>query len=259
VTFLDTAGIRASDDPVEQEGVRRARARAAAADLVLWVADAREGGLGDSLEVGQPNRDALVAAAAGPQAPALPVGERWGSERQRGLRGRGFRLLDRAVPPHPKGERERAQVKASDPADNSDESAPMTAATAAWIVWNKIDLISDEEMNIKSISQDIEYHSFLVSATTGAGLDAILAAIQAHAAEMLGESEPALVTRERHRHALEETCAALGRALREPAKDREEIVAEELRLAARALGRLVGRVDVEDVLDVIFRDFCIGK
>ena len=39
----------------------------------------------------------------------------------------------------------------------------------------------------------------------------------------------------------------------------EEIVAEELRLAGRALGRLVGRVDVEDVLDVIFRDFCIGK
>jgi tRNA modification GTPase len=39
----------------------------------------------------------------------------------------------------------------------------------------------------------------------------------------------------------------------------EELVAEELRLAARALGRLTGRVDVEDILDVIFRDFCIGK
>ena len=40
---------------------------------------------------------------------------------------------------------------------------------------------------------------------------------------------------------------------------REEIIAEQLRLAARALGKLLGRVDVEDVLDVIFRDFCIGK
>ena len=40
---------------------------------------------------------------------------------------------------------------------------------------------------------------------------------------------------------------------------REEIIAEELRLAAQALGRLTGRVDVEDILDVIFRDFCIGK
>jgi tRNA modification GTPase len=40
---------------------------------------------------------------------------------------------------------------------------------------------------------------------------------------------------------------------------REELIAEELRMAATALGRLTGRVDVEDILDVIFRDFCIGK
>jgi tRNA modification GTPase len=40
---------------------------------------------------------------------------------------------------------------------------------------------------------------------------------------------------------------------------REEIAAEELRLAARALGRVTGRVDVEDVLDQVFRNFCIGK
>ena len=66
-----------------------------------------------------------------------------------------------------------------------------------------------------------------------------------------------MVTRERHRHALQETVAALARAESEPG--REDILAEELRLAARALGRLTGRVDVEDILDVIFRDFCIGK
>jgi tRNA modification GTPase len=41
--------------------------------------------------------------------------------------------------------------------------------------------------------------------------------------------------------------------------DRDDLLAEELRLAARAIGRLTGRVDVEDILDVIFRDFCIGK
>jgi tRNA modification GTPase len=39
----------------------------------------------------------------------------------------------------------------------------------------------------------------------------------------------------------------------------DELAAEELRVAARTLGRLLGRVDVEDLLDVIFRDFCIGK
>lgn len=93
----------------------------------------------------------------------------------------------------------------------------------------------------------------------GAGVDELLRALETFAAEQLGGAEPALVTRERHRIALEETVAALDRALAEPVDGREEIVAEELRLGARALARLVGRVDVEDILDVIFRDFCIGK
>ena len=53
--------------------------------------------------------------------------------------------------------------------------------------------------------------------------------------------------------------AALRRALKPDLAGREDLLAEELRLAARALGRLTGRVDVEDILDVIFRDFCIGK
>jgi tRNA modification GTPase len=53
--------------------------------------------------------------------------------------------------------------------------------------------------------------------------------------------------------------ASLDRALAEGADGREDIIAEELRAAANTLGRLVGRVDVEDVLDTIFRDFCIGK
>ena len=71
----------------------------------------------------------------------------------------------------------------------------------------------------------------------------------------------AVVTRARHRQALEQTIGAIDRALAEAAKpgEREELVAEELRTAATALGRLTGRVDVEDILDVIFRDFCIGK
>ncbi|HVZ52601.1 MAG TPA: tRNA uridine-5-carboxymethylaminomethyl(34) synthesis GTPase MnmE, partial [Pseudolabrys sp.] len=72
-------------------------------------------------------------------------------------------------------------------------------------------------------------------------------------------AESALVTRERHRHALEATLAALRRALDPALHGREDLLSEELRLAAQALGRLTGRVDVEDVLDVIFRDFCIGK
>ena len=71
--------------------------------------------------------------------------------------------------------------------------------------------------------------------------------------------EPALVTRERQRAHLKETVVALRDAQRAGEEGREDIMAEQLRLAARALGKLLGRVDVEDVLDVIFRDCCIRK
>jgi tRNA modification GTPase len=72
-------------------------------------------------------------------------------------------------------------------------------------------------------------------------------------------SESGILTRERHRKALDSTKMALDRAVAENASGRLDIVAEELRVAAQTLGRLTGRVDVEDILDVIFRDFCIGK
>jgi tRNA modification GTPase len=175
LTLLDTAGIRESDDPVEQEGVRRARARSEAADLVLWVE-----------EVGQSGTKS----------------------------------------------------------DRKNE----------WIVHNKTDLVDS------ATKQPVESNfTFEISALTGAGVDLLVSALADFAASAFDGREPALVTRERHRAVLGETAAALGRALEAGKDGSEELVAEELRLAARALGRLIGRVDVEDVLDVIFRDFCIGK
>ena len=87
----------------------------------------------------------------------------------------------------------------------------------------------------------------------------LLAPFARQAEEFLAGSESALVTRERHRRALEEVLAALRRAQGARCGGHEDLLAEELRIAATALGRLTGRVDVEDILDVIFRDFCIGK
>ncbi len=172
VTLLDTAGIRETDDPVEREGVARAKARAAAADLVLWVTDASQ-----------------------------------------------------------------------------DADAASKGSAEQWLVRNKIDLAPAEEPSAAK--------EFRVSAATGAGMDALLAALTTFARDSMGALEPALVTRERQRRLLEEAAASLGRAIAEA--EREDVFAEELRMAARALGRLTGRVDVEDILDVIFRDFCIGK
>ena len=189
VTMLDTAGIRDSVDPVEQEGVRRARERAAAADLVLWVLDASVGG---EIAVDQ-------------------VGQEFPNTRK-------------------------------------------------WIVWNKIDLVTPLRIKtLRTIVHRLDYPIYFISTLSESGFDEFVPALAQYARDYLGSTEPALVTRARHREALEATVAALDRAIADQTLGRDDILAEELRLAGRALGRLTGRVDVEDILDVIFRDFCIGK
>ena len=95
-----------------------------------------------------------------------------------------------------------------------------------------------------------------LSVLTGAGIDALMAALSGRVADAVGGGDAVMLTRARHRQALEDAHAALARAADGTAA---ELVAEDVRLAVRALGRITGRVDVEDLLDVIFRDFCIGK
>jgi tRNA modification GTPase len=97
-----------------------------------------------------------------------------------------------------------------------------------------------------------------VSAKTGAGMDVLLERVTSWARQSFGAAESALITRDRQRRALE-ACRAHLRAATADDRLALELVAEEVRLAARQLGRLVGRIDVEDLLDVVFRDFCIGK
>jgi tRNA modification GTPase len=85
---------------------------------------------------------------------------------------------------------------------------------------------------------------------------AAMVAARLEAGEGAGAGAGPVLTRARHREALEDCLAAIGRMA---AAGGPELAAEDLRLAVRALGRVTGRVDVEDLLDVIFRDFCIGK
>ena len=95
-----------------------------------------------------------------------------------------------------------------------------------------------------------------VSCLTGAGVDALLETLADEIARRYPAGGAPALTRARHRQAVVECRAALARAIAGPADER---LAEELRLAARALGRITGQVDVEAVLDLVFRDFCIGK
>ena len=95
-----------------------------------------------------------------------------------------------------------------------------------------------------------------VSAKSGAGFDTLIATIATKASDALEAGGLATLTRTRHRAAVIEAEAALRRALRAALP---ELVAEDVRHAADALGRITGRIDVDEMLDVIFREFCIGK
>ncbi|HEC91197.1 MAG TPA: tRNA uridine-5-carboxymethylaminomethyl(34) synthesis GTPase MnmE [Alphaproteobacteria bacterium] len=182
VLLADTAGLDRAEGDVEAEGMRRALARAAGADLKIAVFDATLWPETDAATVRIVDEDTLVV----------------------------LNKCDLALPP-------------------SDAMVGGTRAIA-------------------------------VSAKTGEGVDNLLKIITKKAAIICGLVESPALTRARHRAALEESRAALGRFF-EAANEGKgpEIAAEELRLAQRALGRITGRVDVEDLLDVIFSDFCIGK
>lgn len=97
-----------------------------------------------------------------------------------------------------------------------------------------------------------------VSALTGAGIEELTRRLAAIARDRAAPVEHPGLTQERHRANLEQCLASLSAFLKGPAVSLE-LRAEDLRLAANALGRLTGRVDPEQVLDQIFRRFCIGK
>ncbi len=118
------------------------------------------------------------------------------------------------------------------------------------VVLNKCDVVAVTPSIIAGASP------VLVSARTGAGLRDLEQRLTAFSADRLAVGSAPSLTRARHRAALDECGAALDRALTAPLP---ELAAEDIRLASRALGRITGRVDVEDLLDIIFRDFCIGK
>ncbi|WP_119460548.1 tRNA uridine-5-carboxymethylaminomethyl(34) synthesis GTPase MnmE [Rhodospirillaceae bacterium SYSU D60014] len=118
-------------------------------------------------------------------------------------------------------------------------------------VINKTDLRSiDPEVRIGGRAAQC------LSVRSGNGLPAFLDQVTDAVAERLGGGTALPLTRARHRHALEECLDALGRT---QAAALSELAVEDLRLAVTALGRITGRIDVEDLLDRIFRDFCIGK
>ncbi len=95
-----------------------------------------------------------------------------------------------------------------------------------------------------------------ISVAKNQGIAEFLDSLTIMIKSLIGASDSPAITRKRHRDALLDCRASLDRCLNAPLP---ELSAEDLRLAVRHLGRITGRVDVEELLDVIFRDFCIGK
>ncbi|MGV6871470.1 tRNA uridine-5-carboxymethylaminomethyl(34) synthesis GTPase MnmE [Pseudochelatococcus sp. B33] len=178
VVFVDTAGLRDTDDPIEREGVERARKRAAAADLVL-------------------------------------------------------------------------RLRATD-----DRSGASFESDSEWAAG--VDMLAVRTKSDLEPDRTAEDNVIAISAVTGEGIDDLLAAVKQRVAASAPQAP--LITRERHRRAFMDTAEHLDRAVRASSVDADpELVAEDMRLALRALGRITGGVDVEDILDRLFSGFCIGK
>jgi tRNA modification GTPase len=126
-----------------------------------------------------------------------------------------------------------------------------------WVVRNKVDLelLGAPAGTWRGAGQGGD---FRISASRGDGIPELVQAIAAFARDYFGSQEDSLIGRLRQRELLLETARSLHRSIAVAGRG-EELVAEELRSASHSLGRLMGRVDVEDVLDVIFREFCVGK
>jgi len=133
-----------------------------------------------------------------------------------------------------------------------DGTQEMDTHTLALLDQNSLIVVNKADQNLSNIYDDYLH----VSAKKGLGLDDLTTQMLAHIAPMMGTRETPSLTRARHREALVEAQICLKRAL---AADLPELIAEDMRLAIRNIGRITGRVDVEDLLDIIFHDFCIGK
>jgi len=261
VNLLDTAGIRQesadeSADPVEREGMRRARAAAARADLVLWLVDASAS---DAAK--------LAALAAEPSAAAT---SRWIVINKIDLIDDETKSKLAAALPGARAAHDSSIVASDAPKMPRAPSAPSprggegggegAPAYRETVTPHPNPLPLGEGADRASLeTTDHDEGLYYLSATTGAGCEQLLGAL-ARFADQYFTPEPALVTRQRQQATLAEVMAALAGATELADEGAgEELVAEQLRRAATGLGKLTGRVDVEEILDVIFREFCVGK
>ena len=141
----------------------------------------------------------------------------------------------------------------------SEDAGGAVVAPGDWAVINKTDI--GDEVAMRAVSESLEGRGLTVHAVTARSpeaVDGLRTALTLHVTGALSGSEFPAATRLRHAERLREARGYLGRALSDVGLE-VELAAEDVRLAARALARITGRIDPEDVLEKVFSSFCIGK
>ena len=134
--------------------------------------------------------------------------------------------------------------------DVADSSTPWSQVQPSLRVLNKVDLITPGAAHFPS--------SLAISARSGAGVAELIAELARLVREKYGQSGHPVIVRDRQKQAVKESIRYLNDSLSHgPAQ--LELAAEDLRKVAHSLGRITGRIDVEDLLAAIFSEFCIGK
>ena len=245
VRLVDTAGLRDSEDVVEREGVRRAKRRAEDAQVRVVVFDASDARLSDELlqtAAMVDERTIVVFSKVDLLPPTVPS-----------VSPLSATIADTAAARHRKLHNRSNSDALPQPAYDNDALkqhlqtafAPLLAAFKAPPL-AMIPLSCLHQYNLPT----------LLTALT-ASIRSLLSSPSAADATS-GAAQP-VITRERHRLHIVECVELLERAMERLSRDDLVLCAECLRGCVRSLARVVGRVDVEEVLDVIFSDFCIGK
>ena len=119
-------------------------------------------------------------------------------------------------------------------------------------------------LNKSDIKKDNQNHKFdadtiLVSVKNNKNIDILINKLKEKLSKKFTSNNSALITRERHRNKLNDCLKEIDKFLKKDQNKDIELAAEDLRMATRHLGSIVGKVDIEEILGSIFKDFCIGK
>jgi len=124
---------------------------------------------------------------------------------------------------------------------------------------NSIVVLNKSDVNSKINHNFNNTETVLVSVKDNKNIDKLINKIKEKLSTQYITSKNVLITRERHRNKLNDCLKEIDNFLKKDQNKNIELAAEDLRLAARHLGSIVGKIDVEEVLGSIFNDFCIGK